>query len=283
MKTILVPTDFSKNADNAIKYAAAIAKKENAKIILLHAFYFVYTSPDVPALFVSETNEIIEQAAEKKLKTICSGIIKSKVECEYLNKQGPAVYTILEVIEKKKPDLVIMGTKGASGIKKMLIGSTTTKIIEKAKSPVISVPEDAKFRGIKKIIYATDYQSSDIEALKKLVEIAKLFHAEIIVIHASDEEFNIYSGETYLDDFKDRVRRKVRYEKISYKLIFGKQLEQVLQKQVTELQPDLLAMSTQYRNVFEKLFWASMTKKMAYHSEVPLMAFHHKQESAVFA
>ncbi|TAL60147.1 MAG: universal stress protein, partial [Bacteroidetes bacterium] len=132
MKTILVPTDFSKDASNAVRYATAIAKKEKAKIILLHAFHFTYISPDVPAQFAAETIEAMKADSEHKLKLISSEIVKSKIECEYLNNEGFTLDVILKAIEKQKPDLVIMGTKGASGIKEVLIGSNTAKVIEKS-------------------------------------------------------------------------------------------------------------------------------------------------------
>jgi len=94
-----------------------------------------------------------------------------------------AVDFILETIDKKKPDLVVMGTTGASGLKEMIIGSNTSTIVEKAKCPVIAVPEKKIFSAIKSITYATNYNLTDIYALEKLVEIAKLFHAKITLLH----------------------------------------------------------------------------------------------------
>lgn len=282
MKTILVPTDFSKNAGNAVQYAIKIAKKQKAKIILLHVFHFPYVTPDTPVQFISETIEEIQKTSEKKLKLLSSDIIKSKIKCEYLNHEGLPAGVILETIEKKKPDLVIMGTKGASGIKELIMGSNTAKVIEKSTHPVIAIPAGAKFNGIKKIIYASDYHTSDIDALKKLVELAKFFNAKIVVLHVTDGAFNQYSEETYLNDFKNKVRKKIKYEKITYKLASGKYLPSVLEKNIKEELPDLIAMSNRHRNLFERIFGSSVTKKMAYHSKIPLMAFHHKQESVVF-
>ena len=281
MKTILVPTDFSKNSINAIDYAVALAKREKAKIILLNAFHIVSPSFDIPL-----PSDIINSTRidiNKKLEMLCAEIKKTKkVKCDSIVKFDLAVDAIIETTKEVKPDLIIMGTKGASGIKEVLMGSNTASVIEKAQCPVIAVPESARFDGIKKISYASDYYASDIDAMKKLVEIAKLFNAKITVIHVSDEEFTRYSEETYLNDFKSKVRKKIKYDKISYKLVFGKHLEKVLDKEIDEWHPDLLAMSTLHRNLFYKIFGTSVTRKMAFHSEVPLMVFHHKKESVVF-
>lgn len=280
-KTILVPTDFSKNSLNAVEYASAIAKKEKAKIILLNAYHYIPPSSDIP--LPSDIIHSMHIDSLEKLSALCSEIVKSKkIKCEFLSKFDLAVNAIIETSKEKKSDLIIMGTKGASGIREVLMGSNTASVIEKSKCPLIAVPEKAGYTGINNIMYASDYHESDIDALKKLVELARFFKSRIIVLHASDEEFNRFSEEEYLKIFKNRVQRKIRYNRISYKLAFGKLLKKVLQKEIEESNPDLIAMSTRHRNLFEKLFGTSVTRKMAFHSEIPLMAFHHKKESVVF-
>lgn len=279
MKKILVPTDFSKGADNAIKFAMALAKKEKAKIVLVHAFDISKIIPYTftPSLMIEKDIKANEQKTNIKLRAVCFMIRESKIECEYFNKIGPAVSVILETIKESKPDLVIMGTKGASGIKEMLMGSQTASVIEKAKCPVIAVPANAIFKGIKKIMYATDYNKNDIMALKEVVEIATLFNAKITVLHVSDEKFYPFNEKAYLTDFKNKVEKKIKYKKIAYKLAFGKHLTNVIEKQIQKASANLLAMSTRHRNLIEKIFDGSVTKKMAFHTRFPLLVFHHKK------
>ncbi len=281
MKTILVPTDFSKNSFNAVEYASAIAKKENAKIILLNAYHYTPPATDIPML--SDIFETMRTASNERLSALCSEIIKSKkIKCEYISKFDFAVTAIIETSKKEKADLIVMGTKGASGIKEILMGSNTASVIEKAKCPVIAVPENAVFSRIKNIVYASDYHESDIDALRKSVEIAKLFKAKITILHCSDGEYNRLSEEEYMKSFENKVQKKIRYEKMSFKLVYGSFMEGLLQKEIEQSSYDLIAMSTGHRNLFEKIFGRSVTKKMAFHSEIPLMAFHHKKESVVF-
>ncbi|HEX7415358.1 MAG TPA: universal stress protein [Bacteroidia bacterium] len=279
MKKILVPTDFSKGADSAIKFAMALAKKEKAKIVLIHAFDISKIIPYMftPSLMIEKDIKANEQSANIKLRATCYIIRESKIECEYINKEGSAISVILETIKESKPDLVIMGTKGASGIKEILMGSQTASIIEKAKCPVIAVPENATFKGIKKIMYATDYNKNDIKALQEVVEIATLFNARITVLHVSDEEFYPFNEKAYLTDFKNKVEKRIKYKKITYKLAFGKHLTNVIEKQIQKASANLLAMSTRHRNLIEKIFDGSVTKKMAFHTRFPLMVFHHKK------
>ena len=183
MKTLLVPTDLSKAAEAAVNFAISFAQKEKTEIVLLHVFrlkvVFPGESGEVDPKFAFEEQETISKLMLKRCKQITDS---KKVKCRYISTMGMAVDEILAVEEKIKPDFIVMGTKGASGAKKVILGSNAAKVIEKSTSPVIAVPEGVKFGGIKKITYATDYHEADISAIRKLVEIAKPFRASINVL-----------------------------------------------------------------------------------------------------
>ncbi len=282
-KTILVPTDFSKGAEHALTYATALAKREKGDVLLLHAFHITYPTSETLVARVVEEISRDEEEAVQKLERIVSELKRTeKINCGFICKQGLAVDVILEVIKEKKPQLVIIGTKGAGWIKEMIIGSNTAKVIEYAKCPVIAVPENAEYNGINKITYAADYHTSDVTALRKIVEIARPFKAEITVIHVSDNEFTAATDEELLKKFRNLAANKINYDKVKFKLEHGKYLEKALQEHIKKEKPDVLAMSTHYRGILDKMFGTSVTKKMAYHCQIPLLAFHHKHESVVF-
>jgi nucleotide-binding universal stress UspA family protein len=282
-KTILVPTDFSKNASNALHYAIALAKKENSKLILLHAFRISYPTSEISIPVVIEEVSEIQKESEEKLMKLCNEISKKKkIKCEFICKEGLAMDVVLETSKKKRPSFIVMGTKGASGIKEIILGSNTAKIIEKSNCPVIAVPESASFKGIKKILFATNYKESDIAALKKLVEIAKDFNSNLSILHVANEEYTKEAEKGLMQLFIKAVSQKIKYSKITYQIKYGKSLEKVMQNYIKKESPDIIAMSTLRRNLIEKLFGISITKKMAYHTKVPLLAFHHKKESHIF-
>lgn len=282
MKTILVPTDFSKNAINALYYAIAIAKREKARIILLHAFHINFIPPDLPVEYLNEEIENAEEAAKKQMNDLYVKLQAEKVKSELIIRQDMAIDLILEVAEVKKPDFIIMGTKGASGLKEIIIGSTTAAVIERAKCPVIAVPENSALSPINHITYATDYLESDIDSIKKLVRVAGLFKADITLLHVADEKLSHEIEEDYMNKFKSKLIKKIKYERIKFKITYGKHFIEVLENYVKEESPDLLAMSTHYRSIYDKLFGTSYTKKMAYHTNVPLLAFHNKQDHVIF-
>lgn len=280
--SILVPTDFSKNASNALDYAITLAKKEKAKILLLHAFHVTYITPDVPAEFMATEIENAEKMAVKKMKSLYEKVKHENIECEVFLRQDAAVDLIMEVAQDKNPEFIIIGTTGASGLEDIIMGNITATVISKAKCPVIAVPEKASFKHIKHITYATDYLISDLDALKKLVEIAKLFKATITVVHISNEVFTHENEEQFMNKFKAKVKKKIKYENIAYKLIYGQNFINTLEEYIHHESSDLLAMSTHHQSIYDKVFGKSNTKKMSYHSTIPLLAFHHKKESVIF-
>lgn len=283
MKTILIPTDFSKNAKNALDYAVSLAKKRNYKMTLLHAFDVLYPTSEIQVAMVVEEVSLTQKKAEEKLKKICEEITRShKISCSFVCEEGDAVNQILRTSKKIRPELIIMGTKGASGIKEVILGSNTAKVIEKANCPVIAVPEKAIFKGIKHIVFSTDYHKSDVDALKRVCGLAKIFNSRITVLHTTDQEFTKETEEEMMQNFMKIVTRKVKYNKISSLVKSGKQHEKIMHDYIREKKPDAIAMSTQRRNLLEKLFGTSLTKKMAYHTNVPLIAFHHRIDSVLF-
>ncbi|MBI4947543.1 MAG: universal stress protein [Bacteroidetes bacterium] len=283
MKTILVPTDFSGASENAIDFAIAFAKKENAMIILLHAYHITYPASDFSGEIISKEVSELKNISEEKLRNLCLKIMQTdKVKCERVCKEGLAVDIILEASRRMHPDFIIMGTKGSSGIKEIFLGSNTTKVIEKAQHPVIAVPDGTLFHGIKKITYATNYYESDVDAIKTLCEIAEPFKAVINILHISEGEYVPEIENELLKQFVSKVSKQVNYNNFSFQLIIGKDIEKELSNYLMSSSADLFSMSIFHRNLFEKIFGKSITKKLAYHTHVPLLAFHHKKESVVF-
>jgi len=167
MKTILAPVDFSDAAANSVLFAAEIAKRSSARLIAVH--------------ILQKGGDEIESV--KKLKSMESDLKESfgaDLSCESFVAHGNLVASLKKMVAAHQPDLVVMGTKGASGLKKILIGSNTVKVIANIKSPVLVIPEVARFdhffnKGRNRIVLATDLDELENEgALDILKEMALL-------------------------------------------------------------------------------------------------------------
>lgn len=283
MKTILVPTDFSVNAENALAFALLLAKEQNYRIVLLHAFQIPVSAGAVPYDMVEAELEEKKNESERMLRAECMKIDKAGgVNFEHIAVEGGAVDTILDTSKDKRADLIVIGTRGAGGFAAGIFGSTASKVIEKATCPVIAIPESAAFRTpIKKITYATDYHQSDVDAIKALVEMTSAMGAQVNILHISNnKDLNAGEERELMIRFMKEVNAHVNYNNLSFQMLNGDDVKVVLEGYLAGHNADMLVMSTHIRNLFDKIFDSSLTRSMALHTSVPLMVFHYNPKTA---
>lgn len=282
MKTILVPTDFSENAENALYYAIDIARKLNAKLILLNVYKIEYANSYVPADFIIVEKKDKKKESEIRFKALVLKVKHAgKIACETLSIEGFEIDVILDTIKNKGIDLVIMGTKGESNFANSIFGSVTAKVIENASCPVIAVPQEASFKAIERITYASAYHKSDLRSLQMVVEIFRAFNAKINVLHVIDSSGSEEDEKFDMEAFKKDVGQKIKYDKLHFQTLKSDDIENALEEYMNEGNTDMLVMSTHHRNFFDKLFGKSVTKHMVYHTSIPLMAFHYNKRASI--
>jgi nucleotide-binding universal stress UspA family protein len=272
MATILFPTDFSAPADHALEYLLPMADKLEAKVVLLHVFSIPTPQTENPIYAWEEQVKLKESMVLTELEAIQEQIKKRypNMEVECVPRFGFTVPAILLTCQEYKADWVVMGTKGASGIKRILLGSNAAQVISRATCPVLAVPKTETFHGIKRIIYATNYEHDEILAIYKLCKLASLFNAEVQVVHIFTEKEKM-DPERYRK-FEEDVRATVQTDAITFKLIPHTDLQAGLEELMTYTRADLLAMSPHKRGFLDRLFHPSQTQSMAYHTRTPLLA-----------
>lgn len=276
MNKILVPTDFSPHAENALNYAMDLAKKENAKLILLHAYHVNYQVSYGEPQLLSQEMETLQKASEEGLKSLTVKIDHAGgIPYETVSTPDLATDAILNAIEDHNIDLVVMGTKGATGLQEIILGSNTTSVIGKTSCPVLAVPEDASFREIKQITYATDYHNEDIHSLQKLLEIAKPYHAQLNLLHIYKETEE--AERENMKKFMEDVNEKVDYNNMSFQIVEGDDINGKLEEYLKMNYTDLLVMSTHHHRLLDRLFGKSITRKMVHHTSVPLLVMHYEK------
>ena len=282
MKTILVPTDFSNNAESALFYAINLANKIQAKIILLHSFHVENNSAALPFNMVEKQLKAAKQQSDQQLKTLYTTFLTSaKHPIEFVSINNLAVDAILTIAEDRHVDLIIMGTQGVNGkLSNQLFGTNTSKVIEQAKCPVMAIPEERVHNNIKKMVYASEFLESDILCLQSLTDTAKAFEADIEVVHVSLQEKESDEEKQLLENFKQKVIKHNPYHKLSFKLVEGRAVDQKLEAYLEESDADMLVMSAHQRNLKDKLFGKSNTKLMSFYIKIPLLVFHHKRNKS---
>ncbi|MDP1744090.1 MAG: universal stress protein [Bacteroidota bacterium] len=270
MKTILAPTDFSDSAKNAINYAAELAKLTKAKLILFHAFHIPAVPSEVP--FVMPLDDIEKdnlKALTKIKKTILSKYGNDlNVVCK--TKLGFAVDEINEITKEENVNLIVMGVRGAGYLTEKLIGSITTTLIRKAKRPVLAINDKVTFKSIKKIVLACDYQNINTKSMEPLKEFIKLFQSQLYILNVSSEGELISPikktvGGTQLVHSFEGLNH-------SFDFVENEDVVEGINQFVDEHNADLIVMIPRKHTFFENIFQERNTKRMAFHTHIPLLA-----------
>jgi len=274
MKKILFPTDFSSNADHALRYAIGLCESLNAELILFHSCRADAMDYQMQSENLSEESITLESI--NRLRDYREKHLSEMKNLQVIEKviYGLAVDTIVETAAKMKVDMIIMGTKGASGLQEVLLGSNTAAVMERAKCPVLAIPEKSLFRPIEQMAFATDFRENDIEAIVYLSSIASLFNAKLIIVHVADILVPDNYENALFDVFKEEIDKRVLYKNITFEVIKGANAPKAMNEFVKERKVEMVAVSTRKKNVFTRLFDVSFTKQLAYHSVAPVMAFH---------
>jgi len=279
MRTILLPTDFSANANNALNYAVEIAELTGSSLQLLH----VYT-PKVPPNSVIRaliTDEILDAKKENLEKLIIqSDTIKSmypKLHVAVRSEAGETISTILSCANEIKPELIIMGTLGASNITRMLFGSNTSEVISQSRFPVLCIPTQCSFQLPKQILFATNFSFDDLKGITQLASLAKLFKSEIIVGHV-DTSLNEEPNDSSMKKFLQEIKLLTDYVNINSCVISDHNVSMGLDQIINKENIDMLALSTTKRNFFEKFYNPSLTKKMLLYPSLPILVFQNPRD-----
>jgi len=270
MQKILVPTDFSDCAENALDYALFLAKKMGADITLLSAYHIPSSGA---ATIVVNIQEDMRKETEEEL----AALIKKKkndfpnVKITPETDFNVPVNSILRHTQNSEYDLVVIGTTGATGMKDIFLGSTTSNIVDKVKTPILAVPHNSDFKSIDSILMACSLESiKTVDSMNFL----KLFAT---TLNLKVKFFNVFKEED--EEMEERLAKKKESLKIIFdsfkyeiELIKSNDIENAVLDAVGQNQ--LLSVVTRERKFFDKMFHPSMSKKLAKHSKSPILILH---------
>ncbi|WP_224999107.1 universal stress protein [Cesiribacter sp. SM1] len=273
MKTILIATDYSKSANNALEYAAALAKGLKAKLVIYNAFNLALapatapdTFPDVDDL-IRENGERINRIGTRISETY--GIVEECVSTTDLVLDG-----LRKQVKKKQADLLVLGIKNRSMLTKVL-GTLTTSVIRHSKVPVLVVPEDATFRGIRRLLFACDYKYlSENSRLEAIYEIAAAYKAQVQILHVEKGDGLMMPSTTkkQVHGHAPNMEELLRGIKHTYRFVHEESVLEGIKRGLEEYQADLLVMVPHKPGFWYSLIHTSITKEMALNTHVPLLA-----------
>lgn len=272
MKTILVPTDFSKAAENAANYAIELGHFcKDTKVILLHTFCLQPYLTDVPLSSIDIDDMEIKRM--KQLKNFEKRLNKKSkdITIELLVETGFVVDEILRIPREQKIDLLIMGT-GAASSSGNINPTNIASVIKSVKEPVLVIPEGVTFKKMERIAFACDHkQILPEDVIEKIRSHVKLFSAKLLVFEVLKKDTS-----TSIEKEITEIKLENALSGINHSTFFPS--DDNLQVGITNFiktnDADMLVMVPHNYPFIKGLFHRSNTNKMLHQSEVPLLSIH---------
>lgn len=289
IRRILVPVDYSDCSISACRYAMKIACKVGAELKVFHAYYSpAFDLIELAGAVQTQTQlreEVMlnlqqserESAAQliSDLKEYISSCGMTQTGITYEITPGVPEDEILRFSELYEPDLVVMGTQGKGSGVVSIMGSVTAAVISRITFPILSVPDKYVFVGeknIRNVLYVTEFDESDFQSLKKLMNLTEQLDLDIHCVHISESPG---SWDTVkMEGLMEYFRKSYGKSQVKYSFINQKNLLEDLDRLIQDQQINILSLTSHRRNIIERLFRPDMTKKLFYHTGIPLLVFH---------
>lgn len=282
MKRILVPTDFSEEAHHAYEVAVAIARKAGAGIKLLHVVENVSYSPSFSATGDVLTGNNMQQVYVLQLieamKVQMNKFVKS------VDHQGVPVVQELDVdrpiskikrtIQEDNVDLVVMGSKGSSGLDEFLIGSNTEKVVRTAECPVLTVKHRHPDFNVREIVLASDFKREVRHAMDRFKSFQALFGARLHLVYINTPSAFEVSGNLFkkLED----TAEKHNLQNYSVNVYNDTVEEDGILHFANDIRADLIMMATHGRTGLSHLLSGSIAEDLVNHTSIPVLTFQLK-------
>ena len=279
MKRIILPTDFSDNSINAIKYALKLFKDQETTFYLMNTYTpavyqteYVLHSPGQIGLGDVYQSDSIEQLEELE-KSLNKEFKNPKHRIMTHSAFNILVDEVLSMTENEGANLVIMGTQGASGAKEIFLGTHTVHVIKKSKCPVIAIPAEFEYEAPKSVLFPTDYEvdySSD--QMKEFLEILKSQESFVHVVH-------IATGYGLTDlqvENRNKLEQLLRDIPHKFYELPGQEIIQGINNFQKEYDVQLLMMIQNKHTFIERIFIEPVIKKIGFHVDIPFMVLPHK-------
>jgi len=263
MKRILVPTDFSSNAQNAAVFAINLANYFGSKVCFLHT-YQIYSTAGMLVSVESYMQRDSEELMEKEM-ALFESQLRNGAQLESKVIKGDAISLIQSIADKGAYDMIVMGTQGSSSSKEIFLGSVTNGILKKVKTPVLAIPSDYTYKDFSKIVLTVDAEPiAEDKIIEPLLSLAAPNDAKIEVLH--------YSGNGQRKEIDDTIAKALNGSKFAFHYDGnGQSLNESIDQFVEKENADLLCMIRRKRGFWESLFHYSQTSREALHSPIPLL------------
>lgn len=274
MKNILLPTDFSNNSLNAIKYAVQLFKDDKCTFYVLNTYTpSIYYLEYVP---VSPTESGISDVVKENILKSLSDIVDN-IKGEFKNPNhkfesiaafNTLILEINELVIEKNIDYIVMGTKGATGAKEILFGSNTVHVYKNAKCPVLAIPSDFAYERPHEILFPSDYEVNfKDDHIKPIIDIALSHKSRVNVLNVSYGNELTEKQNTNKKKLEDYFKNNAYF----FHSISNQDIPEAISKFQLKKRINLLVMINNKHSFFENLFFKSTINQIGFHLNIPFL------------
>jgi nucleotide-binding universal stress UspA family protein len=272
MKKILVPTDFSAQADYSLHVAAQLAKKHGCEIYLLHMLELPVNEVDA----LSSHSELPEamfymKLARKRFDQVLEKPFLKNIKVHEIVKFHQAFNGIIDTCKEFKIDLIVMGSHGVSGFKEMFIGSNTEKVVRTSDIPVLVIKNYHKKFRVKNFIYASDFSNENKKPFKMAIEFAKLNNAalHLLMINTPNKFLTTDEADSKMQEFM----KGSRFKNYTINIYNDYTIEKGVLNFAHHIDAGLIGMSTHGRKGIAHFFNGSISEDLVNHAKRPVITF----------
>ncbi len=278
MRKVLIPTDFSENAMNAIKYAMELFKYQRSEFIIMHAFADEVYENNIEmsrALF-EEFKEKIRKNSDEELQKVLDEMLEispnPRHDYNFLSVFGSLVDEANDIVDKQNIDVLVMGTRGKTDDRDITFGSNTLQVIKYVKCPVLAIPSKYNDVHPQEILFPTDYQLPyQRRELKLLSTIAKNFVAKINFLYVSKFESLSFRQQ----DNKSLLECYMVENKTTFLNVSGNDIAAAINDSIEKNKIDMLVMINSRHSYLENILYVSTIQKIGLHIQIPFLVLQN--------
>jgi|SRR5690554_1916037 len=275
MNKILVPTDFSEGAFNALEYALHFARMLNFSVEVVHA----YNMPATRSTIIVDLTEIIATSAQEELdvlQTRVSGLAIAKdIPINFRKEHGTVVDMVNRVSREPGVEFAVMGTQGATGATDRWLGTNAMSAARFVEDPLMIIPANHTYKNIDHILFATDLKLSGNEGhMKFLALIAEKSNAKIEFLHIRKQGENV--DDKNLAEYQNQLNRTFGENRSRIAYLFDNEIDKGIEEAIESKRPELLVVVRHNYGFFEGLFKNSLSKQLIAESKMPILVLQDK-------
>ncbi|AUC78443.1 universal stress protein UspA [Nonlabens sp. MB-3u-79] len=273
MKKIIVPTDFSVQAENALRVAADIVRENNGELFLLHQL-------DLPLHLANNASSNLPEAlffmklAKEKFDNLLKEDFLQGITIHGDVETGAAFSGIMDTVKRHRADLIVMGSHGTGGMRNLFIGSNAEKVVRNSEVPVLVVKDRKKKLDVNDFVFATDLDPNATSALKEADLFAKKTkcNLHLLYVNTPSNFMSTREAEAKVAEYL----KNVNVEPTDYVIYNDTSVEEGVFNYTNDVKGDIIGMANHGRKGLSHFFNGSVSEDVVNHSSLPVITFRIK-------